>query len=162
MLKTQQRFKIERNNVFTEEINEIVLIRLISNDDKRMQSIDLIETYAQETSKDLVCKKAEIKCNNIIKLQKKMFNFDYNTKADIKEHYPNYPESPDHSYRILIVGDSGYGKENGLLNLINNNPYINKIYLYAKDPYRAKYQLLTNKRESTGLKYLIDSKAVIE
>ena len=61
MLKTQQRFKIERNNVFTEEINKIVLIRLISNDDKRMQSIDSIETYAQGTSKDLVCKKAEIK-----------------------------------------------------------------------------------------------------
>ena len=43
MLKIQQRIKSERHNVFTEEINEIVLG---SNDDKRMQSIDLIETYA--------------------------------------------------------------------------------------------------------------------
>ena len=49
-----------------------------------------------------------------------------------------------------------------LLNLINNEPVIYKIYLYAKDPYEAKYQLLINKRESTGLKYLNDSKAFIE
>ena len=36
------------------------------------------------------------------------------------------------------------------------------IFLYAKDPYEAKYQLLTNKRENTGLMYLNDSKAFIE
>ena len=36
------------------------------------------------------------------------------------------------------------------------------MYLYAKDPYEVKYQLLINKRESTGLKYLNDSKAFIE
>ena len=35
-----------------------------------MQSVDLTETYAQVTSKDLVCKKEEIKCNNIIKQYK--------------------------------------------------------------------------------------------
>ena len=50
VLKTQQRFKSERN-VFTEEINKIVLS---SNDDRGMQSIDLIETYAYGTSKHLV------------------------------------------------------------------------------------------------------------
>ena len=49
-----------------------------------------------------------------------------------------------------------------LLNLINHGPDIDKIYLYAKDPYETKYQLLINKRESTGLKYLNDSKAFIE
>ena len=43
MLETQQRFKSERHNVFTEEINKIALS---SNDNKKMQSIDLIETYA--------------------------------------------------------------------------------------------------------------------
>ena len=48
-----------------------------------MQSIDLSETYAYEISKDLVCKKEEIKCNNI-KTSTKMFNFDYITKDDIK------------------------------------------------------------------------------
>ena len=64
ILKTQQRFKTERYNVFTEEINKIALS---SNDDKRMQSIDLIETYPYGTSKDLVSKKEEIKGSNMIK-----------------------------------------------------------------------------------------------
>ena len=48
ILKTQQRFKSERHNVFTEEINKIALS---SNDDKIMQSNDSIETYAYGTSK---------------------------------------------------------------------------------------------------------------
>ena len=64
ILKTRERFKSERHNVFTEEINKIALS---SNDDERTQSIDLIETYAYRTSKDLVYKKEEIRCNNIIK-----------------------------------------------------------------------------------------------
>ena len=46
--------------------------------------------------------------------------------------------------------------------MINHQPDIDKIYFYAKDPYEAKYQLLINKRESTGLKYLNYSKAFIE
>ena len=46
--------------------------------------------------------------------------------------------------------------------MINHQPDIDKIYFYAKDPYEAKYQLLINKRESTGLKYLNDSKAFIK
>ena len=56
-----------------------------------MQSIDLIETYAYGTSKDLVSKKEEIKCNNIIKLYK-MINFDDATKENIKEHNPIWPQ----------------------------------------------------------------------
>ena len=69
ILKTQQRFRSEkRKHVFTEEINKIALGL---NDDKRRQSIDSTETYAHQTSKDLVCKKEEIKCNNIIKQYKK-------------------------------------------------------------------------------------------
>ena len=63
ILKTQQRFKSKRYNVFTEEINKIALS---SNDDKIMQSIYSIETYAYGTSKDLVSDKEEIKCKNII------------------------------------------------------------------------------------------------
>ena len=50
------------------------LIRLLhlisSNDDKRMQSTDLIETYAHGTCKDLICKKEKIKRDNIIKQYK--------------------------------------------------------------------------------------------
>ena len=91
-----------------------------------------------------------------------MFNFDYITKEDIKKHNPNWPEIPDHAYRILIMEGSGSGKTNALLNLINHKADISKIDLYAKDPYKGKYQLLINKRESTGLKYLNDSKTFIE
>ena len=57
---------------------------------------------------------------------------------------------------------SGSGKTKALLNLINNQPDIDKIYLYAKDPYEAKYQFLINKRESTGLKHFNNPKAFIE
>ena len=64
-----------------------------------------------------------------------MFNFDYITKKEIKEHNPNRPEIPDYPYRILITANSGSGKTNALLNLINNEPVIDKIYLYANDPY---------------------------
>ena len=49
-----------------------------------------------------------------------------------------------------------------LLNLINNQPDIDKIYLYHKDPYEGKYQFLINERESTGLKHSNDLKAFIE
>ena len=91
-----------------------------------------------------------------------MFNLHYITKENIKEHNRNWSELPDHPYRILIVGGSGFGKTNALLNLINHEPDVNKIYLFAKDPHEAKYQLLINKRENTGLKYLSDSKAFIE
>ena len=59
---------------------------------------------------------------------------------------------------ILIIGGSGSGKTNSLFNLTSQQPDINKIYLYAKDP----YQFLIDKRESTGLKYLNHSKAFIE
>ena len=45
----------------------------------------------------------------------------------------------DHPYRILIIGGSASGKTNALLNLINHEPDIDKIYLYAKDPFEAKY-----------------------
>ena len=70
-----------------------------------------------------------------------MFNFDYITKEDIKEHNPNYPEILEHPYRILIAGSSVFGKTSELPNLLNHEPDTDKIYLYAKDPYEAKYQL---------------------
>ena len=79
-----------------------------------------------------------------------MFKFDYITKEDIKVHNSNWPEIPDHLYRILKVGGSESGKTNILVNLINHEPDIDQIYLYAEDPYETKYQLLINKRRSTG------------
>ena len=60
------------------------------------------------------------------------------------------------------MGGSGSGKTNALLNLINNQPDIDKIYLYAKDPYEAKYQYLINKREGVGINHFNDPKAFIE
>ena len=70
--------------------------------------------------------------------------------------------TPDHPYRILIIGDSGSGKTNLLLNLIDSQPNIDKIYLYPKDPYEPKFQYLINKRELAGIKYFKDPKAFIE
>ena len=67
-----------------------------------------------------------------------------------------------HLYRILIIGGSGSGKIISLFNLVNQQPDIDKIYLYPKDPYEAKYQFLINKRDSKGLKHFNDSKAFIE
>ena len=75
-----------------------------------------------------------------------MINFDEYTNEDRVNHNPNYPYMPYHPYRILIIGGSGFVKINLLLNLINNQPDIDKIYLYAKDPYKDKYQFLINKR----------------
>ena len=49
-----------------------------------------------------------------------MFNFDYITKEDIKEHNPKWLEILDHPYRILIFGGSGSAKTNALLNLISH------------------------------------------
>ena len=83
-----------------------------------------------------------------------MINFDYYANENIVEHNSKWPYIPDHPYRILIIGGSGSGKTNALLNLINNQPEIDKIYLYAKDPYEKKYQYLINKREKVGLKLL--------
>ena len=57
---------------------------------------------------------------------------------------------------------SGSRKMNSLLNLINQQPGIDKIYLYANNRYEAKYQFLINKRESKRLTHLNDSKAFIE
>ena len=78
------------------------------------------------------------------------------------EHNKNWPYIPDHRYRILIIGGSGSGKTNVLLNLIENQPDIDKIYLYAKDPYEAKYQYIINKRESVGINHFNNPKAFIE
>ena len=91
-----------------------------------------------------------------------MFNFDYITKEDIKEHNSNWPEIAHHSHTVLIIGSSGSGKKNALPNLINHEPDIDKKTLYSKDPYEAKYQLLFNKRKSKDIKYLNDSKAFTE
>ena len=91
-----------------------------------------------------------------------MINFDDYTNKNKTQHNSNWLYIPDHPYRILIIGGSGSGKTNALLNLINNEPDIDQIYLYAKDPYETKYQFLINKKERMGLKHFNDSKAFIK
>ena len=76
-----------------------------------------------------------------------MINFDNYTNENKTEHNPKWPYIPDHPYRILILGGSGSGKTIALLNSTNYEPGIDKIYLYAKDPYEVKYQYLINKLE---------------
>ena len=68
-----------------------------------------------------------------------MINFDDYTNENKTEHNPKWPYIPGHACRILIIGGPGSGKTNVLLNLINSQPDIDKIYLYAKDPFEAKY-----------------------
>ena len=91
-----------------------------------------------------------------------MINFDDYTSENKIEHHSKWPYIPDHPYRIFIVGNSGLGKANALLNLINNQPDTDKIYLYAKDPYEAKLQYLINKREKVGLYHFKDPRHFIE
>ena len=84
-----------------------------------------------------------------------MTSFADHTNENKTQHNMKWPYIPDHPYRILIIGGSGSGKIYALLNSINNQPDIDKIYLYVKDPYEPKHQFLINKRESSGLKQFI-------
>ena len=91
-----------------------------------------------------------------------MINFDDYTDENKIDHNPNWLYIPDHPYRILILGGSRSGKTNTLLNLINDQSDIDKIYLYAKDLYEDKYQFLIKKIENIGLKHFNDPKSFIE
>ena len=75
----------------------------------------------------------------------------------------NKNENKDNNwpFRMLIIGPSGSGKTNTLLHLINNLHPIDKIYLYAKDLSKPKYEFLINKREQAGIKNLNDPHAFI-
>ena len=91
-----------------------------------------------------------------------MINFDDFSRENIKEHNPNWLQNPDHTYRILIAGGSVSENTKQLFNLTNQQLDIDKGYLYAKDPYEAKYRFLINKRENVALKHFDDFKAFIE
>ena len=80
----------------------------------------------------------------------------------LKNTNEKWPYIPDHLYRILIIGGSGSGKTNTLLNLINEQNDIDKIYLYARDLNEPKYKILIKKREDAGIKHLNDPNAFIE
>ena len=91
---------------------------------------------------------------------KMMRNYDQSVE---KYHNPNWPYIPDHPYRILIIEGSGSGKTKVLLNLIKHEqPDIDKIYLYVKDPLKSKYQLLINGREKVRTEILKNPKVFID
>ena len=77
------------------------------------------------------------------------------------ENTTKWPYIPDHPYRILITAGSGSGKTNTLLNLINEQNDIDKIYLYARDLNEPKYKSLIKKREDAGIKHLNNPNAFI-
>ena len=91
-----------------------------------------------------------------------MINFDDYVSENITDHNKNWPYTLDHPYTILIIGSSGSGNRNALLNLIENQQDIDKIYLHAKDPHEAKYQYLINICEKVAINHFNDPKAFIE
>ena len=91
-----------------------------------------------------------------------MINFDDYVNENKTEHNKNWPYIPDHPYRILIIGGSGSGKTNALINLINEQNDIGKIYLYARDLKEPKYEYLINRRENVGIKHVNNQNAFIE
>ena len=67
-----------------------------------------------------------------------MINFDDYVNENKTKHNKKWSHILDHPNRIFIIWRSGSGKTNILLNLKENQPDIDKIHLYAKDPYEAK------------------------
>ena len=91
-----------------------------------------------------------------------MMNLGSITDENNKKHDEKWPYILDHPYRILIIGGSESRKTNILLNLINEQSDIDKIYLYARDLNEPKYKILIKKRKDAGIKHLNDLNAFIE
>ena len=69
-----------------------------------------------------------------------MINLDSTTNENNKKHTEKWPYIPDHLYIIIITGGAGSGKTNVLINLINEQNDIDKIYLYTRDFSNLKYE----------------------
>ena len=91
-----------------------------------------------------------------------MINFDDYVNENKNRHNKNWLCIPDHPYRILIIGGSGSENTNVLLNLIEKQPDIDKIYSFAKDPYEEKHQYLIIIREKVDIYHYNVPRAYIE
>ena len=88
-----------------------------------------------------------------------MNNLDSITNENNKKLNEEWPYILDYQFTILIIGDYGSGKTNLLLDLINEQDDIDKIYLYAKNLSEPNYKISIEKREYTRTKNLNDSNA---
>ena len=91
-----------------------------------------------------------------------MIKLDSITDENNKKHNEKWPYLPDHPYRIIIIGRSGSGKTNTLINSINEQNDTDKIYLYPRDLSEPKYEYLIKKHEDAGIKHLNNPNAFIE
>ena len=91
-----------------------------------------------------------------------MINLDSITNQNNKEQNEKWPYIPDHPYRILKISGSASVKTNALLNFIYELGDIDKIYLYAKDLNKPKYEYLIKNQKNTGIKHLSDPNTFIE
>ena len=91
-----------------------------------------------------------------------MINLDSITNENNKELNEKRPYIQDHPYKIVIIGGSESGKTNTLINLINEQNNIDKIYLYGKDLSEPKYEFLIKKRVKVGIKHLNDPNTLME
>ena len=91
-----------------------------------------------------------------------MINLDSITNENNKKYNEKWSFIPDHQYRITIIGGSGSEKTNALINLINEQNDIDRIYFYARDLSEPKYKYLIKKREDAGIKHLNNPNAFIE
>ena len=75
-----------------------------------------------------------------------MKNYDESVEIN---HNPNWPSIPGHPCRILVIGGLGSGKIDVLLKLIKHQLQdVDKIHLYVRYPFKAKYQLLINGKKT--------------